>query len=53
MNIVNKKCIFDLCNIQACYNYENKKNGLYCTKHKLKDMIDISNKRCNFESCLK
>mgnify|MGYP006890085252 CR=1 FL=1 len=27
-------------------NYENEKKGIYCTTHKLDDMIDLTHKKC-------
>ena len=46
IDIKHKKCIFENCNIQPHYNYENKKQAIYCAKHKLDNMIDIKHKKC-------
>ena len=39
-------CIISDCEKNACFNYENEKNGIYCYKHKLKNMINIKKTRC-------
>ena len=52
INIISKKCIIDNCNTTARYNYFNIKIKLYCSKHKLENMIDITKKQCKFDNCL-
>jgi len=44
-------CNFKDCKILPSFNYENEKNGLYCAKHKLENMIDIKNKTCKTNLC--
>ena len=39
-------CIEQGCNIFPSFNYKNEKKKLYCAKHKLENMIDITHKRC-------
>jgi hypothetical protein len=43
----------DGCNIIACFNYAQYKNGIYCFKHKEKDMVDVKNVSniCKSEMC--
>ncbi len=45
------KCFIDDCSINACFNYKGETDGLYCSKHKLDDMINIKHKKCIFENC--
>lgn len=47
-----KMCIFPDCKSRASFNYEGKK-ALYCSAHKLKNMIDVVSKRCAFPGCCK
>ena len=44
-------CIHEGCNKQPAFNIEGKKNGLYCSAHKLEGMIDVINKTCTHEGC--
>jgi hypothetical protein len=39
-----KKCL--LCDKIPVFNYENKKNGIYCNEHKLENMVDVISKKC-------
>jgi hypothetical protein len=47
-----KKCIELSCLKQACYNYKDKSNGIYCNTHKKDNMIDIINKKCKENNCI-
>jgi hypothetical protein len=38
---------------QPSYNYDGQTKPLYCNQHKLPNMIDIINKRCQNEGCMK
>jgi len=51
VNVIDKTCIHEGCNIQPKYNFEKEKKGLYCSSHKLDGMIDIKNKTCIHEGC--
>jgi len=46
-----KKCSSPNCNTRACYNYNGYKFGLYCSKHKLVDMINIETPTCKVDNC--
>ena len=37
------KCKHPECKMSALYNYENSKDSEYCNKHKLENMIKVSN----------
>jgi hypothetical protein len=39
------------CNTRPYFNTLGEIVGLYCTKHKLDGMIDVRNKRCQFDGC--
>ena len=52
----NKKpqsCIYNNCNKRASFNLEGTKKGIYCSTHKLENMIDVVSKTCIFEGCNK
>ena len=51
INVKDKTCIYEGCNIQPNFNFPNEKTPLYCLKHKEDDMIDIRNKQCIIEGC--
>jgi len=46
INKKNRICIYFQCNKRANFNYINKKQLLYCSIHRLEDMIDIAHKKC-------
>jgi hypothetical protein len=59
---INKKkhriCLNKDCKTEACFNYKNYKDinikkNIYCSKHKLTNMINVKDKRCKFENCNK
>jgi hypothetical protein len=47
------KCKEENCNKSPAFNYENKKERLYCSSHKKEGMINIVNKKCIAENCNK
>jgi hypothetical protein len=48
--LVSRLCQEDNCKNFPNYNYEGNTNALYCSKHKMENMIDIKHKKCiNFE----
>jgi hypothetical protein len=51
IDVKRKRCLFKGCDIIPNFNYEGKKKGLYCSKHKLDGMIDIKHKKCLFKGC--
>jgi len=46
-------CIYDDCKKQAIYNIKGQKHGVYCSKHKSDDMIDIRHNFCIYDNCKK
>jgi hypothetical protein len=38
--------------IRPVYNYDGQTKGIYCTQHKLPNMIDIKHDRCQNEGCM-
>ena len=46
-----KNCSEEGCKTIPNYNYEGEKTALYCSKHKLDNMIDIKNKKCQEKGC--
>ena len=34
-------CLFDSCGKYASFNYKNEKKPIYCSPHKLADMVDV------------
>ncbi len=45
------KCVFKDCKTRSHYNYKNEKKALYCSKHKLPNMINIKGKTCLSKWC--
>jgi hypothetical protein len=50
INVKSKRCLD--CNKIPNFNLPDKKGGVYCAKHKKKDMIIVTNKRCKEVNCL-
>jgi len=46
-----RSCLYNNCNTRAIYNVEGQKKGIYCSIHKLENMINVVNKTCAFEGC--
>ena len=44
-------CKENNCKKQPIYNVEGETKGVYCSTHKLDGMVDIINKKCNYEGC--
>ena len=51
IDINNKKCKKNGCNIRPNFNYKGEKSGIYCNKHAKENMIDINNKKCKENGC--
>ncbi len=45
------KCLIENCNIYPCFNFEDKKTGIYCFSHKLEGMVNLKFIKCKFEGC--
>jgi hypothetical protein len=48
IDVINKKCKSEGCNIGPCYNYPKEKQGIYCFSHKLENMVDVTSKKMYF-----
>jgi hypothetical protein len=45
VNVKDKKCLYyDCCN-RPNFNYEDQSKGLYCSEHKIPDMVDVRSKK--------
>ena len=51
IDVLNKRCIEEDCDIISSYNNPGETKVLYCSKHKKDGMIDILNKRCIESKC--
>jgi hypothetical protein len=51
INVKNRTCIFNDCNIQSCFNFKGEKKGLYCLKHKKENMVNIKGRTCLINNC--
>ena len=45
------KCNAVGCGKRASFNHKDKSKGIYCSNHKLDDMVDVVNKHCIYEGC--
>ena len=45
-------CIISDCEKNVSFNYENEKHGIYCHKHKLKNMINVKKLDVDKYNCL-
>ena len=43
IDVLNKKCEFESCLKQPCFNFLGNKTCLFCGEHKLEGMIDVRN----------
>jgi hypothetical protein len=46
-------CIFQGCTKIKLYNYEGETKGIYCTNHKLENMVVVTNTKCAYDNCKK
>jgi len=51
--IYDKKCGHENCKHRPFFNYENEKQGIYCSVHKLDGMVNIKSKTCENIDCKK
>ena len=45
------QCKFNGCKTQAHYNVDSQQLPLYCSKHKLENMIDLVHTTCLYINC--
>ena len=46
-----KKCNFANCVVVPKFNYDGESKGIYCSKHRKDDMVDVINIRCFEKDC--
>lgn len=46
-------CQHEGCETRAIYNYKTQKKPIFCEEHKLIGMVNIVDKRCEVENCIK
>jgi hypothetical protein len=46
-----KLCVYEECKTRPSYNFEGNKKPLYCSTHKLKEMIDVISTKCIYKNC--
>ena len=51
--LVSRLCQHPGCQIQPNYNYSNETKPLFCSPHKLENMVNIISKRCEHPGCQK
>jgi len=51
INVVDKKCIFENCIKIPNFNLPTETKGIYCSEHKLENMINVKNKNCQYIKC--
>jgi hypothetical protein len=51
VDVKNKVCIYEDCITIPAFNYKGPKNALYCSTHKLNEMVDVKNKACKTYLC--
>lgn len=49
--LVSRLCQEGNCSKRSSYNYNNEIKAIYCSTHKLDNMIDIVSKKCEYDSC--
>ena len=49
IDIRKPKCEYENCNSRPSYNLHNLLNAIRCSKHKLINMVDVVNKKCEFK----
>jgi hypothetical protein len=53
INVVHlEKCVHENCKLTPLFNYAGEEKGLYCSKHKLENMIDLKHKICIENNCI-
>jgi hypothetical protein len=51
INIYSKKCLQKDCEVTPKFNYDGKKNGIYCYQHQLENMVNVLSKKCLEKDC--
>lgn len=46
-------CNYKDCKTKPYFNFENEKKAIYCSMHKLEDMVNVKNKVCIYKGCNK
>jgi hypothetical protein len=49
--LVCRLCREGNCKLRPCYNYQGNKQGIFCNTHKLDNMINVKDKKCEHEEC--
>ena len=49
--LVSQLCQYDGCKIRPFYNYEGEAKAIFCSTHKLKNMVNVKDKTCQHEGC--
>jgi len=52
IDIRHTKCSFENCKTRPSFNFINEKNPIYCSSHKVSNMVDITHKNCKSNFCL-
>jgi len=52
IDVRNKKCLEEGCNIRCFFNYPGNLTGVYCCRHAKEGMINVRAKKCNVEGCI-
>ena len=53
INNKKKKHICEVCGIKAIFNFKGELYGILCSKHKEIGMVDVKNKKCEYNGCNK
>lgn len=51
MKNVFNNCVFEFCTTTACFNYFGNYKGVYCSVHKLDNMINVVSPKCQSSWC--
>jgi hypothetical protein len=49
---MSRRCLHENCLTRPTFNYPTETKGIYCSQHKLENMICVTVKRCLHENCL-
>jgi hypothetical protein len=51
INIKDSKCIYPNYEVIPIFNFKSEKKGIYCVKHKSKNMLDVKDSKCIHPNC--